>query len=74
LSPTEATSVNDFEMPMLLQPEEAARHIVEGLARPGFEIRFPWQFALFLRAIGLLPNRAYIWAVRKALGWDKLDA
>ena len=71
---TEATSVNEFEMPMLLQPEEAASRIADGLARPGFEIRFPWQFALFLRAVGLLPNRAYIWAVRKALGWDKMRA
>ncbi len=70
---TEATSVNDFEMPMLMQPEEAAEAIVSGLGKPGFEIRFPWQFAAFLRLIGLLPNRAYIWAVRKALGWDKLD-
>lgn len=70
---TEATSVNTFEMPMLMQPEEAATAIANGLARPGFEIRFPWQFAAFLRLIGLLPNRWYIWAVRKALGWDKLD-
>ncbi|MEO1491258.1 MAG: SDR family NAD(P)-dependent oxidoreductase [Pseudomonadota bacterium] len=71
---TEATSVNDFEMPMLLQPEEAAKRIIDGLGKPGFEVRFPWQFALFLRTIGLLPNRAYIWTVRKALGWDKMDA
>ena len=70
---TEATEVNEFDMPMLLQPEEAARKMVEGLARPGFEIRFPWAFAAFLRLIGLLPNRAYIWVVRKALGWDKME-
>lgn len=70
---TDATSVNDFEMPMLLQPDEAAQHIVDGLKKTGFEIRFPWQFAAILRLIGLLPNRAYIWAVRKALGWDKLE-
>ena len=70
---TEATSVNTFKMPMLMQPEEAAAKIVAGLKTPGFEIRFPWQFAAFLRLIGLLPNRAYIWAVRKALGWDRMD-
>lgn len=70
---TEATSVNTFDMPMLLQPDEAARRIVEGLMKPGFEIRFPAVFAAILRIIGLLPNRAYIWAVRKALGWDKMD-
>ena len=70
---TEATSVNEFEMPMLLQPDEAARRIVQGLGKPGFEIRFPWQFAAFLRLVGALPNRAYIWTVRKVLGWDKMD-
>lgn len=70
---TEATSVNDFEMPMLMQPDEAARRIADGLARPGFEIRFPWSFALILRTVGLLPNRAYIWLIRKALGWDRME-
>ena len=66
---TEATAVNDFEMPFLMQPEEAARRIVEGLKRPGFELAFPRRFVVILRLIGLLPNRAYIWAVRKMLGW-----
>ncbi|GMG83762.1 SDR family NAD(P)-dependent oxidoreductase [Paralimibaculum aggregatum] len=70
---TEATSVNAFEMPMLMQPEAAATKIVAGLQRPGFEIRFPWQFAAMLRLIGLLPNRWYIWAVRKALGWEGVE-
>ena len=65
---TEATSVNDFEMPFLIQPEEAARRIVKGLSRPGFEIAFPRRFELILKTIGLLPNRAYLWSVRKLLG------
>ncbi|MEM9045911.1 MAG: SDR family NAD(P)-dependent oxidoreductase [Pseudomonadota bacterium] len=70
---TDATSVNEFEMPMLMQPEEAAQKIVEGLERPGFEIRFPVIFAMILRLIGWLPNRAYLWAVRKITGWDTID-
>ncbi len=70
---TEATAVNEFEMPMLMSTDAAAAKIVAGLKRPGFEIRFPWQFALILRTVGLLPNRWYLWAVRKALGWDKMD-
>ncbi|MEO0679509.1 MAG: SDR family NAD(P)-dependent oxidoreductase [Pseudomonadota bacterium] len=56
---TEATKVNDFEMPFLMQTEDAAKRIVEGLEKPGFEIAFPWQFVRFLRLIGLLPNRWY---------------
>ena len=67
---TEATSVNSFEMPFLMQTDDAAARIVEGLKKPGFEIAFPRRFALMLRLIGLLPNRAYIWAVRKMTGWN----
>lgn len=66
---TDATAVNDFEMPFLQSPEEAADNIVAGLGKPGFEIAFPWIFARILRLIGRLPNRAYFWAVRKATGW-----
>jgi NADP-dependent 3-hydroxy acid dehydrogenase YdfG len=66
---TEATAVNDFKMPFLMTTETAARRIVEGLEQPGFEIAFPRRFAMILRAIGLLPNRAYFAVVRKALGW-----
>jgi len=32
-------------------------------------IAFPRRFAFMLRAIGLLPNRAYIAAIRRMLGW-----
>jgi NADP-dependent 3-hydroxy acid dehydrogenase YdfG len=66
---TEATSVNDFEMPFLMNGEAAARRIVEGLERPGFEIAFPRRFELILKTLGLLPNRAYFAVMRKAMGW-----
>lgn len=67
---TEATAVNDFEMPFVMSTDAAATRIVEGLKKPGFEIAFPKRFALILRAIGLLPNRAYFWVMRKMMGWD----
>jgi NAD(P)-dependent dehydrogenase (short-subunit alcohol dehydrogenase family) len=66
---TEATAVNDFEMPFLIGAEAAARRIVEGLERPGFEIAFPRRFELILKTLGLLPNRAYFAVMRKAMGW-----
>lgn len=68
---TEATAVNEFDMPFLMKPEEAAARIVAGLKRPGFEIAFPRRFAVLLRLIGLLPNRGYIAAVRWMTGWGK---
>ncbi len=69
---TDATAVNDFQMPFLLSTDEAADRIIKGLKRPGFEIAFPRRFAMLLRLIGLLPNRAYIWAVRRMTGWHKM--
>lgn len=65
---TEATRVNDFEMPLLMPPEEAARRIADGLARPGFEIAFPRRFAWFLRALNRLPNQLYFRAWRRMTG------
>ena len=61
---TEATAVNDFEMPFLMQPQEAATRIADGLARPGFEITFPRRFAWFLRILNRLPNQLYFRAWR----------
>lgn len=66
---TDATAVNEFDMPFLQTTDEAADHIVRGLFKPGFEIAFPWIFVRILRLIGALPNRAYIWAVRAVTGW-----
>lgn len=68
---TEATAVNDFEMPFVITTDEAADRIVEGLRKPGFEIAFPRRFALLLRTIGLLPNQWYFWVMRKMMGWDE---
>lgn len=66
---TDATAINDFRMPFLMTTEKAANRVVRGLKRPGFEIRFPRRFALILRIVGLLPNRAYIRVIRAATGW-----
>jgi NADP-dependent 3-hydroxy acid dehydrogenase YdfG len=68
---TEATAVNDFEMPFLMETDAAAKRIADGLAKPGFEIAFPTRFVLILRTLGILPNRAYFWVMRKAMGWDE---
>lgn len=68
---TEATSVNDFKMPFVISTDEAAKRIVEGLARPGFEIAFPRRFEYLLKTLGLLPNRAYLAVMRRLMGWDE---
>jgi hypothetical protein len=53
-------------MPALLTPEQAAQAIVEGWARGAFEIHFPKRFTLWLKALRLLPYRAYFDLVRRA--------
>ncbi|MEO1329568.1 MAG: SDR family NAD(P)-dependent oxidoreductase [Pseudomonadota bacterium] len=71
---TEATAVNDFNMPFLQTTDQAADAIVAGLKRPGFEIAFPTPFVLILKTLGLLRPRSYFWLVRKMIGWDKVES
>ncbi len=44
-----------FGMPFLIEADEAARRICAGFERAGFEISFPWQLALGLKLLRLLP-------------------
>jgi short-subunit dehydrogenase len=53
---TPMTAVNDFEMPGLMKPDEAAKAIIAGFERGSFEIRFPRGFAGALRWISYLPD------------------
>jgi NAD(P)-dependent dehydrogenase (short-subunit alcohol dehydrogenase family) len=63
---TPLTAGNTFDMPALLTPEQAAQAIVQGWARGVFEVHFPKRFTLWLKALRLLPYRAYFSLVRRA--------
>lgn len=52
---TPLTAQNDFEMPFLMQPDEAARRTIAGLAAGRFEIAYPWRFVAILRMLRALP-------------------
>ena len=65
---TPMTDQNDFKMPALIEPGEAAEEIVAGLARGEFEIHFPKRFTRFLKLLRVLPYSRYFPAVRKATG------
>ncbi|WP_374352473.1 SDR family NAD(P)-dependent oxidoreductase [Chitinimonas sp.] len=54
---TPLTAQNQFTMPALQTPEQAASAIVRGLAQGRFEIDFPKRFTRSLRWISLLPHR-----------------
>lgn len=65
---TPLTAENRFDMPALLTPEQAARHIVRGWARGRFDIHFPKRFTLWLKVMRILPHRMYFAAVRRTTG------
>lgn len=52
---TRLTQRNDFKMPALLTAQEAARAIIKGLNRRGFEIHFPRRLTLVLKLLRALP-------------------
>ncbi len=65
---TPLTAQNDFRMPALMTPEQAAQAIVRGWARGDFEIHFPHRFTRWMKALHLLPYGAYFPAVRRFTG------
>lgn len=65
---TRLTAQNDFRMPALIQPEEAASEIVAGFARGDFEIHFPRRFTRVMKLLRCLPYRLYFPLVRRATG------
>ncbi|WP_297572773.1 SDR family NAD(P)-dependent oxidoreductase [uncultured Deefgea sp.] len=54
---THLTAKNDFTMPALQTPEQAASTIWHGISAGKFEIHFPWRFTQILKLLQLLPYR-----------------
>lgn len=54
---TPLTARNDFPMPALQTPEQAATAILRGIARGRFEISFPKRFTGWLQLLKILPHR-----------------
>ncbi len=64
---TRLTDKNDFSMPFLITPAQAAAEIVHGLQQGGFDIHFPKRFTLLMKLLRILPYRAYFWVLRHLL-------
>jgi len=62
---TPMTEQNDFEMPMIIEPEQAAMAIAAGLLSSKFEIHFPRKFTNIMKLLEILPYRIYFWLVKK---------
>ena len=65
---TALTAQNDFHMPALQTPEQAAEAIVEGFASGAFEIHFPKRFTRLLKLIAVLPYRWSFALIRRSTG------
>jgi NAD(P)-dependent dehydrogenase (short-subunit alcohol dehydrogenase family) len=65
---TPMTAGNDFPMPFLMEPDEAARRTIAGLAKGKFEIAYPTRFVLILKTLKLLPYWAFFTITRRLIG------
>lgn len=62
---TPLTAQNDFDMPFLMEVEEAAKLTIAGLVKKQFEIAYPRKFVLILKTLRLLPYSWFFALVRK---------
>ncbi len=65
---TPLTAQNQFTMPGLIKPAQAAEEILDGWAKGQFEIHFPKRFTLWMKALALLPAALYFPVIRKFTG------
>jgi short-subunit dehydrogenase len=62
---TSLTDKNDFKMPALIESEEAAARIMQGLLSKRFEIAFPRRFVCALKLLRILPYSWYFKLIGK---------
>lgn len=58
---TEMTKQNDFPMPFMMHPPEAARRIIKGVAKRKLTVNFPLRLWLSLKLPSLIPSLWYRW-------------
>jgi NAD(P)-dependent dehydrogenase (short-subunit alcohol dehydrogenase family) len=65
---TPLTAQNEFTMPALITPQQAALEMVAGWQAGAFEIHFPKRFTRWLKALRHLSYGPYFAAVRRSTG------
>lgn len=65
---TEMTATNSFPMPFMIEAEDAARAIADGLEKRRTEIVFPLPMAVLMKAARLVPVRAWAALTSRAAG------
>lgn len=65
---TPLTDKNPFPMPFIIEPEEAAERIANGLLGKAYEIHFPKRLTLMMKLLRLLPAPLYFALTRRLTG------
>ncbi len=65
---TPLTAQNDFKMPYLIEPDQAAAEMLKGYEAGAFEIDFPRAFTWQLKLMRLLPYKLYFKLIKKSTG------
>ena len=61
------TEQNEFNMPFIMETEDAAKRIVDGLESTAFELTFPKRFTYWLKLFRILPYWLYFVVTKKLL-------
>lgn len=64
---TPLTDLNEFDMPFLMEVEDAARRMISKLQGNYFEITFPRRFTFMLKVLRMLPYGLYLRLTRNLL-------
>lgn len=62
---TNLTAKNDFDMPFIMTPEEAAKEMIKGYESGDFAIVFPKKFSYFFRFLRILPYSLHLRLLKK---------
>ncbi|MDH3977624.1 MAG: SDR family NAD(P)-dependent oxidoreductase [Gammaproteobacteria bacterium] len=62
---TPLTDKNEFDMPFLMELDDAGRALKKGLESGRFEITFPKRFTWILKGMRIMPISLYLWLTRR---------
>ncbi len=71
---TPMTAINHFPMSGLMQPDEAARVILGGIAAGRLRLAFPWRMALAARIGAMMPAGSAAWFIDRRTRKARYDA
>ncbi len=64
---TPMTEKNKFPMPLLVEPDVAARKTIAGIRAKKYEVNFPKPLVWFVKFLRLMPYPVFFWIVKNGL-------